>query len=79
MFTEQDLPWNENFKNSTQENLRERIRNKQLREHSSIQDVARWTREWRKHIGSMKTTDCQIYGFQVGKRPQGRLPKRWRE
>lgn len=51
--------------------LQDRIRNEELRECSNIQDVARWTREWKKywgkHVSRMKNN-------RLAKKARNKLP-----
>lgn len=64
----------------------DRVRNEDIRMQCGIQDIGRWVRQrrrfWNKHIKRME--DNRLVknaktNNPVGKRPQGRPPKRWRE
>lgn len=66
--------------------LHDRARNEDIREWSKIQDIGRWVRQrrrhWNKHVRRMDDNRLAKKAQQnnpIGKRSQGRPPKRWRE
>lgn len=66
--------------------LHDRIRNEDIRQQCEIQDIGRWVRQrrrfWNKHIKRMEDSrlvKAAKMNNPVGKRSQGRPPKRWRE
>jgi len=65
--------------------LHDRIRSEDLRQLSEIQDIGRWVRRrrkyWNKHVNRMEDNRLVKVAKTknpVGKRTQGRPPKRWK-
>jgi len=66
--------------------LQDRIRSKDLTQQNEIQEIGRWVRQrrkyWNKYVNRMednRLVKIAKTNHPVGKRTQGRPPKRWKE